>query len=661
VKTAEERAPGAAANTRSSPSPLPGRTLRCPSVSARPSHYLIFLGGLLVFKLLYIPCEIALNSVLASTYAAAANAAHMHAVELLGRSLSGIAAAVLVLRLGLRGRLPSSRAGWVGLIAVVATVSFAVIFGQKAAVNAIAAGAPADMRRDAVLLRTLPAALGANRTAIAGFTIDDHGGARRTLLALAPAIEFFDAGESRQIESHLDQVLFGPAMTTAIAGDTDPAWSEFGRFAADYHATYDRYLAASRDLSTVAFRADVLADETYAGIHTTANVERARYVAATSENGVRQLHSTLDDYYRERWWHVFALWPSSTERAYNDEMQTLFAQRVDPSTWCDWWKCPGSIDFVRARLTDRLVQSSLGRTRIDPSHGYDLDSVELAAVARSALDPIGATLPDNWRLTDRIAFVRAAEQALRAKTLQRVAEVTQPQLCGSVPPSLAFISFTLNSDVQAGIRCDLTRRFGVAPPSLVYPDWTRAMFERHFLTPAIALAQDGKASFLGPVGDYRDGGPLADRGREAIVAILVPVVSLALSLFLGIWNLVSAGTLLVTLYDRARERPMQITTWLAGGAIAVVPFILPIGLAASPGFRPAIASAAQHSRAAAEMLNWVGRAEPGVLEFANADRDVVRRIVGSEPMAVARHAYPMLAAADCALIQECIGPASPRR
>lgn len=618
-------------------------------VPAAPERLLFyFLVGLLAFKLLYIPCELSLNSVLAQTYASSPNDAKVHAVEFLGRSLSGIAVAFLVVRLSLKRRLPSTLAAWLVFMAVLLCIDLAVVFGQKAIVNNIAARASAGVRREAVLLRTLPSALRAHHTDIPGFTVRGDDGTSRTFVALAPALEFYDLWESRHLQKHLDEVLYGTVVANAMAGNMTPAWREFKRFSDDYHHAYNRYANASRDVARAATDAKELTDRMYAAIRTTSNTIHEHFASATSSDSVLDLHYRLTRYFNYRIW-----FPRRSQREYDAGMQALFGEHVEPELWCNV-SCPGSIDFVAAALRSRLIRNSLERARIDPRHGYDERSAALANIARDALAPFGGRLPLRWRLTDRATFRAVAERALHAATLRNIADSTRQRFGRPIPPGLDYVAFSVNRDVQNAERYEVLHHFGAAPAGLVNPDWQRARFEALLLQPALRNARSEEARVFGPVSAYRDGGPLADRGRRAVVALLVPVVSLALSLFFGLWNLLSAITLVVTLREFPRyERVMQRATWAAGAMVCVLPFTLPFGLAASAGYAPAIAHVRAHSPAASTVLGWLARTEPGVLGFADLNREIVWRITRDTPMNVARRRYHLLASADCLLIRDC--------
>ncbi|QSX34250.1 PEGA domain-containing protein [Shewanella avicenniae] len=147
---------------------------------------------------------------------------------------------------------------------------------------------------------------------------------------------------------------------------------------------------------------------------------------------------------------------------------------------------------------------------------------------RQKLSGKGLQLANNWQIADRPSFYRA----VASKVQQDADKQWQSAMAKrglALPINLNWQQFQLHSAVQAKI----AQRMGDLYVDNIQADWNQANFKRYVLEPNIEKrTQQYLAMLKDAEREFADGGKYAEHGKQALRSVIIPPISMSLSLFL---------------------------------------------------------------------------------------------------------------------------------
>ncbi|MGI2260103.1 hypothetical protein [Shewanella sp. GXUN23E] len=256
--------------------------------------------------------------------------------------------------------------------------------------------------------------------------------------------------------------------------------------------------------------------------------------------------------------------------------------------------------------------------------GYPMGITELSAFrqhpvtatkVRARLAKEGIDLGSDWQITQMGAFQSAVAKRVRQEADANWQQQMRKQ-GWSLKPNLSWAQFQRSDAIQARIKAEMGERYYVSP---MLADWNNKEFYRFAIQPNIKRETEHWIGYLdASLSQFADGGPLAQEGKNALRSVLVPPISMALSLLLVILTALKLPMKCWQLFKPAQ----QINRWrdygISIGLILLV-LVVPVTLLQSR-FTQGGSTAGyffdqveqQSSPLAALALRWVVHTQPVV-------------------------------------------------
>lgn len=140
----------------------------------------------------------------------------------------------------------------------------------------------------------------------------------------------------------------------------------------------------------------------------------------------------------------------------------------------------------------------------------------------------GLALNERWNINDRAEFAQAvAKKVTNEANSQWRSEMAKHDL--SLKPNLPWVRFQLHKQIQAKI----ADRMGDLYVKNIRADWNKKSFKEYVLDPNIEKRTDKYLTMLNSAqSKFVDGGEYAEYGKQALRSVLIPPISMSLSLFL---------------------------------------------------------------------------------------------------------------------------------
>ncbi|MBK1666727.1 hypothetical protein CKO28_01535 [Rhodovibrio sodomensis] len=280
-------------------------------------------------------------------------------------------------------------------------------------------------------------------------------------------------------------------------------------------------------------------------------------------------------------------------------------------------KCPTNREAIIYRLT--LVGSGKFEER---SGGYPPDIETLEAFKRHSetiqsvrdrLADEGIEMPEGWTPLNQSAFLAKAVPVVQQRMRARWNRKMQARFGTTLPPDLDFRQFANHPAMQRRIE----RRLGAEMASRV--DMTiqdQDVFVERVIRPEIQARIDRELRILrASVETYADGGEMAEEGRQAVRAALVPPISLAISLLFGLLTLAKNGYAAIDVLTKSTRPAIRrgllslVALALASGVLGA-PFAVTNAFAESATFKHYRDIAADRAYPTALLSEYVIRIQP---------------------------------------------------
>lgn len=548
--------------------------------------------GLLVLSVIYLLFEMIFNASLVQV----AGSGHstedeLTRTELLGRSLSGIGVSLLFAGWALRGPLLSSRARrWTtaGLIFLITWPL--VFFGQRVLIDQyLIEPSSAEQRQRAYYAQLVRQGLATNSIEVEGIAHNPdeaYSGESLTFIALFGALLYADGDLIGKVETHT-QAMVRKMVTDAAYRDFPDHYERYQTFRVKLQDDYRRYAEASNTLNTRKTASSQEADKAWQQIDQEISKGWQEYQDGVAQFDrqvslkAEQLTPRLKEYFDR----VSQCQSDACLRPYNEryarEISQLGVGYIEPVYWLLEEKVSttekvassllagvltggislaiqglnlatggdGGLDKSRFYFLNNTqdvaerLSLKLQPTFADKAKGYRYnlanyeafrnDFITVQQVIQSSRKK-GINLPDSWTLSDRATFDRLVDQKIVSEADSSWKRQSQNQGL-NLPPNLSWDQFQLRPEVQRLIRDEMGAALYVNP---MRADWNNRQFLQRVVEPNI---ERKTGEIIGQLrresAEYEDGGSMAETSKSALRAILVPPISMGLSLLLIVLTL----------------------------------------------------------------------------------------------------------------------------
>lgn len=555
-----------------------------------------------VFSVMYLGVEFGFNSLIVDTVAGLPSAEETERLELLGRTISAVGFTLLTWGVIARrcGRLVAKA----GLMLLAVVVCFPVMFfGQRMLVDAIVDRSTGEQRLTARYMTWLKAGLADGLIVIDGLPLDASRAPSpedKTFLALSGALVYFDPNFLSTVEKHQTEIV--NQVISRVSSDTlDSRYEQYLQARKQIQELWNAYADATKSYYGAVDGSASQAQKAWVDLNQDV-LESWRDYSEGREKWDRRWGAEADAFYPKAK-TMFRRWSrcgtrqgcnSRMERAYREEMVRVFdRQDLNYQHWCvnfyvgliiaprDSYnvhgrRCPAKQSDFRTAF----IEASSRKFEQQTGFSHSLTEAEFlssGALRREVVADLvgkGIELGPNWQLSDRAAFIAAAE----AKIRQEAARAFNTGLQGfggnvQLAPGLRYKDFVASSAVQDKARSMM----GGGYVEGMEFHWSKETFFRKVLEPQIQRRVHNEIRNLkqgAPA--YADGAALAPEGKQAMRAILVPPVAIAFSLFFGLWNLVTllSSVVFAALGRRAVPRVRAAVAVAALAGILCAPLIL---------------------------------------------------------------------------------------
>ena len=511
--------------------------------------------------------------------------------ELLGRSLSGIGASLLLAGWALRGPLLSNRARrWTAAGLIFLVTWPLVFFGQRVLIDQyLIEPSSAEQRQRAYYAQLVRQGLATNSIEIEGIahTPDEaYSGEALTFIALFGSLLYADDDLINKVESHT-QAMVKKMVTDAAYRDFPDHYERYQAFRGELQDEYRRYAEASNTFNTRKSASSAEADKAWQQIDQEISKGWQEYQEGMAQFDrevslkAEQLTPRLKDYFDR----ISQCQSDACRRPYDEryakEITQLGVGYIEPVYWLLEEKVSTTEKVTNSLLVGVLTGGlSLAIQGLDLATGGDggleksrfyylNDTQDVAERLSLKLQPTfaekakgysynlpsyeafrnhpvtaqqiiqssrkkGINLPDRWALNDRATFDRLVDRKVASEADSTWKRRSQNQGL-SLPPNLSWDQFQRHPEVQALIRDEMGAALYVNP---MRADWNNRQFLERVVEPNIdRKTKEIIDQLRHEAVEYEDGGSMAETAKSALRAILVPPISMGLSLLLIVLTL----------------------------------------------------------------------------------------------------------------------------
>lgn len=548
--------------------------------------------GLLLFSIVYLLFEMVFNASLVQVAGSShATEDELTRVELLGRSLSGVGASLLLAGWAVERAALSSRLRRWTAVGVLFLVTWPLVFfGQRVLIDHyLIEPSSAEQRQRAYYAQVVRQALANNSIEIEGVAHnpdESYSGESLTFIALFGSLLYADSDLINKVETHTQAMV--KKMVTDVAYQDFPLhYERYQAFRADLQNDYRHYAESSNRFNTQTSTSSQESAKAWQQVEQEIGKRWQEYqqgvlkfereVNAKAEKLTPQLNSYFD--------RVTACKSDSCRKPYFDrytrEITKLGIGYVEPAYWLVEEKVSTGEKIASSLLAgvftggvslalQGLDLATGGDGGLEKSRYYFLNNTQDVAARLSAKlepqfsskakgytynlpgydafrsDPLtarqiiqssrqkGIDLPDTWTLNDRSTFDRLVNRKVESEANAAWQKQSRNQGL-NVPPNLSWEQFQLHAEVQKLIRQEMGDALYVSP---MRADWNNRQFLQRVVEPNInRKVTDVINQLKHDVREYEDGGRMAETSQSALRAILVPPISMGLSLLLIVLTL----------------------------------------------------------------------------------------------------------------------------
>ncbi|RUO71776.1 hypothetical protein [Idiomarina ramblicola] len=592
---------------------------------------------------IYLFPEMIFNAELVTTAGSAnASADDIHQLELFGRAISGIGVTLLILDAIKTFPLASKFKTLLLSLGIFLMVWPVVFFGQKALIDTlIIDSSTAEERQTAFLSIIVKNALAAKAVDVDGLPFDSDNPASpvsRTFLSLFGGLVYANDNVLNQIKQSKEALATAYVVNQTrdkVDNYVDQHHQLAGRLNTAY---YDNYLPAYNDYKSAIVNSQERANEEWQKVEqqlTDGWAEYQKLTEAADDMATQQaaqaaprIYKFLDTYFdgcvrngkpntscRARavkrynqqitrlgygeipfqYWLIeeevgaAENWFNTIAGAVLTGGATLAVQGLDAITGGD-----GGFKDKRYKYTkseqhykQRIAAYSKFQQQFVDKHGYPPflnrqqfnGHEQTSRTIRAELEKSGIKLADTWTLTDRRSFDTAVVQKITSQAMSRWSKALDDKAV-DLPPGLSWRQFHQHNEVLAYIN----RHVNGITLTRYNPEWSDEQFKRFAIEPQVRQQVDNLLSQLASSqAEFADGGSLEQQGKQSLRAVIVPPISMAISLLLVCLTLIKLPLRYLQLAISEPSKPVKAAFAAVPIVTAVLVIYVPLKLL-QPGF-----------------------------------------------------------------------------
>ena len=299
----------------------------------------------------------------------------------------------------------------------------------------------------------------------------------------------------------------------------------------------------------------------------------------------------------------------------------------------DRYSCPTDESHLQTRLMvlheDEFKRSSGGYgLGIDSQEAFIANPVTVKRVRRD-MKRKGIELPDAWQVTDSATFTRAVAKHIRGEASKRWRSEVTAAAGGYMPPNLSYSRVVQHPVVQQRLKSAM----GDAYIKGMTFEYSEREFKKRVVDPETTRAIKRYLHKLRhEAQEFANGGAREYEGKQYLRGVLIPPISLFLSLFFALLTTGKSG---VALLNIAAVRPLEKLPVLARkgvnaglwvlvlGAVVVTPYFIPNKFSDSRAFEYFAERASESSQVLTLMTEWTIRMQPVMYPIGRLLRDPI--------------------------------------
>lgn len=517
-------------------------------------------------------------------------------LEVYGRAISGIGATLLLADFLPARYFRSAISGFSILFALACVVWPTVYFGQKIIVERVLiASSSAEQREQAVLSAAFRDALALNAVSVTGLEYDtelQNSSENLTFLALFGGLLYADNKLATNLENYKHQIV-RQFVQKQTYRDFDLHYQDFSSLYVQLSESYEDYAKGSNTYNQKLAGIPQQEKEYWQAIEQKINQGWSDYQQATktyvarAEARAQKYGPRIFEYHKQTN-QCLERYSKSSQRdrrtqcierlqaRYKSEIDKAGLGYVEPNYWLIEEDVSGLENTANTAIAgvitgglstllqalslatggDGGIKDKRYKYTDDPTHyqrrilahpnfqaqfqkdtGYPMGIPDLGAFRnhdetqqriRNTLKTKGLALPADWRVEQRLVFSQAV--ANKVKTDADAGWNDAMQRKGlSLPVNLQWQDFQLHPSVQSII----AQKMGDMYVDNVHADWSQVNFKQYVLDPNI---EKRTLRYIDMISDARvhfeNGGKYAEAGKQALRSVLIPPISMFLSLFL---------------------------------------------------------------------------------------------------------------------------------
>lgn len=593
---------------------------------------------LFICSVLYLFPEIAFNAKLVEIAGGFdVTDEQLHKTELFGRTISGIGVTLLVADLLLKGWFTATKLRAVlSLLTLTAMVWPTVFLGQKALIDKwlIEPSAP-QQRQEAFFSSVLRSSLAMNAVNIEGIPYSPEArteSSEMTFLALIGGLVYSNDAFLRHIDDKKTEILERYITNRAnlnfeqhygkykdLRQEVQQAWKEYQT----YVTRYNQAIASRHQRADKAW--EEVESSILKGFGDYENAQKA--YLARAEARAQKVAQPIFDLFEDQQ-RCLKRQGNSQQNCLNrveERYERVLSKNAIPFKPMDYWleikhrRTKGETSWSETLGTlglsavlagleqaagqggeaqlDRIYTNrvshytprilALWQDKFSKETGYPMGIESLsdfrhhpttANKIRRDVRKKGIELNTNWQVAQISQFKSAVKKRVIAETDSKWRSEAQKRNY-DLAPNLSWQKFQQIEDIQVKIRNSMGERYYIQP---MMATWNNKQFYQKVIVPNVARERDYWLGYIEAArAQFADGGPYAEQGKSALRAIIVPPISMGLSLFLVILTVFKLPGKFISLLNYDKPQPAKslkrtVSNMSISLALLLVIFIVPV-------------------------------------------------------------------------------------
>ena len=609
-----------------------------------------FAVTLFAMSLLYLIPEVVFNAKLVEVAGGGSvDDQTLHLVELFGRTISGIGVTLLIADLLLKGRWVSTVPRAVVSFSLVAVMVWpTVFFGQKLLIDKfLVEPSSAQQRQEAFFASILRSSLAANAVHIKGLPYEpEHATSptEMTFLAMMGGLVYANDEFIQHVEDKKQQIL-SRYIENKANSQFDDYFGDYKQMREQVVSSYKQYQQGVKRYNDSMGSATSRANKSWEEVETQIakgwkdyrNAEKAYF--ARAEARAQKLAPQVFDHFKDRNACIDRYGGkrknserlnrciTNVEKQYANSIKKAGIPFVEMNYWLKRevgrtkgtttleetaWTLglsailagleiatgDGGEQVVNEVFTNEVAHYTprilvLWKDKFQRETGYPMGIAGIkdfrnhkvtSQKVRQRVAREGIKLKDSWHVSQITVFKNTVKAKVRQETTRSwEREVAKHGL--DIKPNLSWKSFQTHPQIQARIIDAMGERNYVRP---MMADWNNKQFHDNVMKVNIDRETQYWLQYIESArSQFKDGAPLAENGKSALRTIIVPPVSMSLSLLLVLLTAVKLPFKFWALIDYDKDFSHQQKPWekylsplLSVGLIVLV-FVIPLAVGSS--------------------------------------------------------------------------------